>query len=130
MIRRFISSVSVVLLLCFSLSGCVWAILGAGAVGGYAISKDTIVGEIDSDYDTLWLAAERVGGIMGEIKAQDRVKGTIELDIDRTRVSIQIEKLTPETLRLRVKGRKYMYMIPNIGLAQKVFIKIQQQVEE
>ena len=128
MVRRFVSGVSVVLLLCFSLSGCVWAILGAGAVGGYAISKDTIVGEVDSDYDTLWLAAERVAGIMGEIKTQDRMKGTIELDIDRTRVSIQIERLTLETLRLRIKVRKYM--MPNIGLAQKVFIKIQQQIEE
>lgn len=128
MIRRFISGVSIILFLCFSLSGCVWAILGVGAVGGYAISKDTIVGEIDSDYDTLWSAAERVAGIMGEIKTQDRIKGSIELDIDRARVSIQIERLTPETLRLRVKGRRYM--MPNIGLAQKVFIKIQQQAEE
>ncbi len=128
MIRRFISGVSIVLLLCFSLSGCVWAILGAGAVGGYAVSKDTIVGEIDSDYDTLWMAAERVAGIMGEIKTQDREKGTIELDVDRARISIQIERLTLETLRLQVKGRKYM--MPNIGLAQKVFIKIQQQIEE
>lgn len=129
MIRRAIAGLFIVISLCFSLSGCVWMLLGAGAAGGYAVSKDSIAGEIDADYDTIWNAAERVSEIMGTIKNKDRTKGIIDLDVDKSKVSIRIERLTLETLRLRVAARKYKNLVPDPGLAQKIYVKINQQIE-
>jgi hypothetical protein len=116
-------------LLSLSLSGCVWMLLGVGAAGGYAISGDTIAGEIDKDYDSIWTAAEKVSSIMGTIKYKDRAKGYIDVDVEKSKVSINIERLTPETLRLKVSARKYLNLMPNKGLAQKIFVKINQQIE-
>lgn len=125
--KRIITGLVSVCLLCLSVSGCVWMVLGVGVAGGYAISKDTIAGELDKDYDSIWTAAEKVCSIMGTVKNKDRTKGFIDVDVDKAKVSINIERLTPETLRLKVSARKYM--MPNIALAQKIFVKINQQIE-
>lgn len=127
MIKRFVAAIVIVIFLGFSLSGCVWVLLGVGAVGGYAFSKDTIAGELDKDYDSIWTAAEKVSAIMGTVKNKDRTKGFIDVDVDKSKVSINIERLTPETLRLKVTARKLL--MPNISLAQKIFVKINQQIE-
>ncbi|PIQ89069.1 MAG: hypothetical protein COV72_05365 [Candidatus Omnitrophica bacterium CG11_big_fil_rev_8_21_14_0_20_42_13] len=111
----------------FNLSGCVWFLVGASAAGGYAVSRDTIAGEIDAEYNDVWLAAKNVSQIMGIIKEEDRAKGFLDLNVDKSHVVINIDRLTPETLRLKIKARKYL--MPNIGLAQKLFIKINQQIE-
>lgn len=129
MARKLIVAGALASFLCFSFSGCVWVLLGAGAAGGYAVSGDTIAGEIDADYDSIWSAAENVAKIMGTVKNKDRTKGIIGVDVDRSKVDILIERITPETLRLKVSARKYLNLMPNKGLAQKIYIKINQQIE-
>ncbi|MDP1853344.1 MAG: DUF3568 family protein [Candidatus Omnitrophota bacterium] len=125
--KKIIAGLVAICLSCLSLSGCAWMVLGVGVAGGYAISKDAIAGELDKDYDSIWTAAEKVSSIMGTVKNKDRTKGFIDADVDKARVSINIERLTPETLRLKVSARKYM--MPNIALAQKIFVKINQEIE-
>ncbi|MFH1269651.1 MAG: hypothetical protein ABIH75_01150, partial [Candidatus Omnitrophota bacterium] len=69
-----------ILFLLVSISGCAPLIIGGavGALGGYAVSKDTIQGETDRSYDSLWAAAYTVSKIRGEIKYDDKMKGYIE----------------------------------------------------
>jgi len=107
--------------------GCAPLIIGGavGAVGGYAISKDTIQGETDKSYDSVWEAALTVSKIRGQIKYEDNTKGYIELEAESSKVYIRLIRLTVATTRLRVSARKYHF--PNMSLAQDIFTKVMDQ---
>ena len=111
------------------ISGCVPLIVGGtvGAVGGYAISKDTVQGETDRSYDSLWNAALTVSRIRGQIKFEDRTKGYIELTAESSKVYIRLIRVTEATTRLRVQAKKYHF--PNLNLAQDIFVKIMEQAK-
>jgi hypothetical protein len=110
-----------------SISGCAPLIIGGavGALGGYAVSKDTLQGETDKNYDGLWEAALTVSRIRGQIKYEDKTKGYIELEAESSKVYIRLVRLTASTTRLKVSARKYHF--PNMGLAQDIFVKIMEQ---
>lgn len=113
-----------ILFLLFNLSGCAPLIVGV-AVGGitaYAVSRDTMQGETDKSYDSIWDAALRVARIRGTIVEEDSLKGCIELKAESSRVYINVIKLTPSANRLKVRARKYHF--PNLTLAQDIFTKI------
>ncbi|MDP8260219.1 MAG: hypothetical protein P9L96_04375 [Candidatus Gygaella obscura] len=114
------------LFLCLSVCGCWPLFIGVGALGGYAISKDTIQGEVAQDVGSVWGAAIKVSEITGIIRAEDRTKGTLAVEVDRNNVNIRIEELTKNTVRLRVSART-KYLLPNINLAQKIYIKISRE---
>lgn len=111
----------------FSISGCAPLIIGSavGALGGYAVSKDTIEGETDKNYDSLWEAALTVSKIRGQIKYENKTKGYIESEAESSKVYIRFIRLTVSTTRLRVSARKYH--LPNMILAQDIFVKITEQ---
>ncbi len=122
------SRITGVLIGCFLLSGCVPLIIGGvGVLGGYAISKDTIGAETDKKVEDLWQASKDVVSIMGIVKKVDEDAKILEANVYGSSVVVRIERLTDVTNRLRVKARKLM--MPNIGLAQKIFVKIMQKLE-
>ncbi|MFH1622542.1 MAG: DUF3568 family protein [Candidatus Omnitrophota bacterium] len=118
---------SVLLICCLFLSGCIFVVAGVGALGGYAISKDTIQGETEKTYDKVWNTAKSVLNTMGSVITENKSKGEFEADFSPSFVKVKIEELTPKTTRLRVSARKYMF--PNINLAQKIYIKIIEQAK-
>ncbi len=111
------------------ISGCAPLIIGGavGALGGYAVSKDTMQGETDKNFDGLWEAALAVSRIRGEVKYDDKAKGYIELQAESSKVYIRLVRLTLATTRLRVSARKYH--LPNMSLAQDIFVKIMDQAK-
>jgi len=113
-----------VMFLSCSCLGCLPLVLGgaAGALGAVVVTKDTIQGETDRSYDSLWSAAIRVSRIRGTIKNQDNLKGTIELEVESGRIWISLIRLTRATTRLKISARKYH--LPDLGLAQEIFVKI------
>jgi hypothetical protein len=113
--------------LLISVLGCAPLIVGGavGALGGYAASKATIQGETDKYYDSVWAAASTVASIRGEIKSEDRIKGYIELEAESSKVYIRLIRVTAATTRVRVTARKYH--LPNLALAQDIFVKIMEQ---
>ncbi|MFA5275293.1 MAG: DUF3568 family protein [Candidatus Omnitrophota bacterium] len=115
--------------LIFNLSGCVPLVVGGavGAVGGYAASKDTIQGDSDSPYESLWNAAVRVAEIRGKIRREDANTGIIQADIESSLVWIRLVRLTRATTRIRVSARKYHF--PNLALAQDLYVKIIEQAK-
>lgn len=125
--RKAVFALLLIPLLIVNLSGCVPLIVGGalGAAGAYAVSKDTIQGETDKPYDSLWEAAVAVSKIRGTIKQEDSSKGYIELQADASKVYIRLIRLTQATTRLKVSARKYH--MPNISLAQEIFLKIEEQ---
>ena len=112
-----------------NISGCLPLIIGgaAGALGAYALSKDTIQGETDKSYDSLWNAALMVSKFRGIIKQEDYTQGYIELEASSSRVWIRLIRLTQATTRLRISARKFR--LPNSSLAQDLFVRIMEQAQ-
>ncbi len=111
-----------------NITGCIFILGGAaGALGAYGISKDTIQVETDKPYDTLWNSALTVGKIRGTIIQEDSQRGYIELQLESSRVWIRFIRLTQATTRIRISARKYH--LPNIDLAQYIFVKIMEEAK-
>lgn len=110
-----------------NISGCVFIIAGTvGAVGGYAITRDTIQGEYDAKYDNAWKSALETCDTLGFITTKDTYKGTIEALVERAKVKVEITQLTQKAIRVKVKARKGIF--PRMGIAEKVFVKIVQKL--
>ncbi len=112
------------------LSGCTPLIVAvsAGAVGGYAVSRDTFEGVTSKGKDELWDAAYRVASIMGTIESSDRHNDEIIARIQGARVTIYVLAVNLTTTKLRVKARKSIF--PRSGLAQEVYVKTMNQLEQ
>jgi len=109
------------------LNGCVWLVVGGvGAVGGYAVTRDTIQGEYDAKFADAWRAAQSVCSTLGLVNSRDASAGVLEATIDRAKVRVEVTQITPEAIRLRVKARRGIF--PRLGMAQDVFVKIGQRL--
>ena len=121
--RKFVALILFIPFLAIGLCGCVPVFLMAvGGVGVYAVSRDTIKGDTDTSYEALWDAALKVARIRGTILQQDFNRGYIEVDAKPSKIWINLIRVTAATTQVRVSARKYK--LPNIDLAQEVFIKI------
>ena len=119
----------IVMVMALSLSGCFYIIFGgAAAAGGYAVSRDTIQGEIDREFSEVWDAASEIISIKGIIESQSHELGEIVAIINGARVTTTVIQLTPATIRLKVKARKSIF--PSIHTAQEVFVKIMNRLTE
>lgn len=118
-------------LMVFSLfiSGCapilIGAAVGAGAVGGYAVSKDTIQTDLDKPYEAIWDSALSVSKGYGNMKYEDAAGGRIELEQGPLYIWIKLIRMTRATTRIKVSVRKYH--LPNMALAQEIFARIIQE---
>ena len=111
-----------------SLSGCVFLIIsGIGAVGGYAISRDTIQGEYDANYNRAWKYALETCSYQGIIISKDTTRGVIEAEVEQAKVKVEITQLTADVIRLKVKARKGIF--PRIGIAERIFMRIVQSLK-
>ncbi len=118
-------------MLMFLASGCTAALIvagGAGAVGGYSLSRDTVEGVVGKGSDELWDAAHTVVSIMGSSNEERRKTGDIDATIAGAHVTVNVLAVNLTTSKLRVKARKYF--LPRVGLAQEIFNKIMHQLEE
>lgn len=109
--------------------GCVAFVVGGavGVLGGYAVSKDTIQGETEKGYDSLWDGASVVLEDMGASEINDSQKGVIRAKVGKSKVYITMEQLTPRTVRLKVKCRKNI--LPDLSLSQKLYVRIVEQAD-
>ena len=110
-----------------SLSGCIFIIAGTvGAVGGYAVTRDTIQGEYDARFDDAWKSSLETCNTLGYITTKDKTRGTIDATVERAKVRVEITQLTQEAIRVKVKARKGLF--PRMGTAEKVFVSIAQKL--
>lgn len=126
--RKTIPLYFLLLLLFLNIVGCVFVLGGAaGALGAYGISKDTVQAETDKPYDALWNSALTVARIRGTIKQEDSQRGYIELNVESGHVWIRLIRLTQATTRIRISARRYH--LPNLNLAQDMFVKIMEEAK-
>ena len=102
--------------------------VGAGAVGGYAASRDTFEGVSAKGQDEIWDAATHVLSIMGEVKDSDRKNGSISAIVSGVNVSVNVVPVSLTATKLRIKARKSIF--PRIATAQDVYTKIMHQLEQ
>jgi hypothetical protein len=100
--------------------------VGAGAAGGYALGRDYIQGEADKDFERVYSCAVSIVEIMGIVQSKFSSPSIakIKARVDTSSLEIIIERLTRQTVRLKVKSRKNM--MPNLELAQRVYNNILQ----
>ena len=117
-------SFTLLLFFLFSGCGCAPLIIGAaaGGLGAYVVSKDTVQGDTDKNYEALWDSALSVARSRGLIQQENAATGNIELGAESSKVWIKLVRLTQATTRVRVSARKYHF--PNMELAQDIFVKI------
>ncbi|MDI6606548.1 MAG: DUF3568 family protein [Candidatus Omnitrophota bacterium] len=108
--------------------GCAPLVIGgAGVLGGYAVGRDTIKGHSDKSYNAIWNSALKVAKIKGKLTKEDKEKGEIEMEAELSRVWIKLTKLTKSATEIKVSARKYS--LPNLKLAEEIFIKIMEQIK-
>jgi hypothetical protein len=130
-VRRPNPFVSIALLaaLIFGTGGCTMIAVGAvGALGGYAISRDTFEGITSKGMDEIWEAATRVASIMGTIDDNDRKRGQMIARINGAKVVITATPVNLTNTKLRIKARKMLF--PAVDIAQNVYAKIISQTEQ
>ena len=117
--------------LVLSTAGCVAPIIlavGAGAVGGYAVSRDTFEGVTVKSQDEIWDAAHKVLTIMGTLEEDNRRIGQMTARVSDARVTVTTVSISLTTTKIRIKARRGIF--PRIGTAQDVYTKIINQLEE
>jgi hypothetical protein len=98
--------------------------VGGGIAGGIAISQDTIEGNLDKSLERVWNAARDVIMAEGFIRLEDKPHGTLEAEVRKSQVNLDIRKITDKTVRVQVKARKGYRLIPDLGLANELYNKI------
>jgi len=117
-------SIAFVIFILPVLCGCLPLVIGAaaGGLGAYAISKDTVQGDSDKDFDSLWESAIDVCRQYGRIQEENISTGYIEASADSSKIWIRFIRLTRSTTRIRISARKHHF--PDMDLAQDLFVKI------
>ncbi len=111
------------------LSGCAVFLLGAGAAGGYAISKDSITNHYDLSSTVVYQAAREVIGDEGLVTLEDEHRGLIKAEVLDANVTIQVRKVSDRTTQLQVKARNDL-LLPKIAIAQNVYNKIDRRLAD
>ena len=109
--------------------GCPLFLLGAGAAGGYAVSKDTIEGLVEKPMDRVWRASRDVIMYEGFIRSEDKAHGKLEAEVKKSEVNIEVKQVTQRTVRIRVKARTGYKLLPKPDLANEIYNKIYQRIK-
>lgn len=119
---------SIVMLCMFFLCSCVPVLVGTGVVAGYTLSNDSAIGEVKCDYRTLWdVTMDKLETMKAEISNADESKGLIKAKVYDTDVTIKINMINSSVQKLKIAARKYL--LPKPQTAQKIFVKIIQDLE-
>ena len=103
--------------------GCAPILIGAGAVGGYAISKDSISNSFDLSMGHVYDTSRQVAEKVGLVTVADEKRGFIKASVPGATVTITVKRLTSRTVELKVKARNDVFL-PKIDIAQSVYNQI------
>jgi hypothetical protein len=111
-----------------SITSCVPVLVGTGVVAGYTLSNDSAIGEVKCDYRTLWdVTTDKLQNLKAEILTSNESKGLIKAKVSDNDVTVKIDTLSQSVQKLKISARKYL--LPKPQFAQKIFVKIVQDLE-
>ena len=103
-----------------SLSGCAALWLGAGAVGGYAVSRDSITNHLELPPSHVYHVSDQVIRELGIVREEDERRGFIQADVEGAHVTIRIKPVSETTVEFKVKARQG-FLIPKLAVAERVY---------
>ena len=109
------------------LSGCAAALVGVGAAGGYAISRDAITNQFEFPMDHVYRVGREVIGDMGLVTTEDAGRGVIRAEVQGVHVTLTVRRISERFVELKVKARN-QFLMPRIGVAQAVYNRIVQRL--
>ncbi|MDP2923813.1 MAG: hypothetical protein Q8O30_08890 [Candidatus Omnitrophota bacterium] len=120
---------SIFLIILISLiCGCVPVLIGTGLVVGYTLSSDSAIGEIKTEYRSLWdMSIKTIKEMKAENLNANESKGLIQVKISEHDITIKINQITEQVQKLKVSARKYL--LPKPYFAQKIFVKIVEELK-
>lgn len=118
---------AVVLGLLMTAVGCAPILIGAGAIGGYAISKDSVTNSYDLSFDHVYQVSREVVEKVGLITQEDAKRGLIKATVPGANVSVTLKRLTARTVQLKVKARNDVFL-PKIEVAQSIYNQIAEKL--
>ena len=110
------------------LSGCAAVLIGAGAAGGYAISKDSVQNGFDLPRSRVFAVSRDVDKAMGLLTTEDATHGLLKAVVEGANVTVTVSPITRKTVELRVKARNDLLM-PKVDIAQAIYTKILERLE-
>ena len=110
------------------LSGCALLLVGAGAAGGYAISRDSVKNLFDLPPDTVFRASRDVVAKEGTITIEDARNGVIKATLPGAKLTVTVKPVTKRTVELKVQARDGA-MFPKVDIAQAIYTKILERLE-
>lgn len=111
------------------LSGCAAVLVGAGAAGGYALSKDSVKNHFDVSKNRVFKESVAVAKDMGQVTLEDAKHGKIQAMIKEADITITVKPLTKKTVELKVRGRN-KFKMPAIDVAQEVYTNIHERLKK
>ena len=108
--------------------GCAPVLLATGAVAGYAISRDSVLLDMDQPWERVWRAAQEELRHQGLVKRENPKRGRLDGRVQETDVVIALKQLNPSTLRVVVRARKFL--LPKAEVSQRLAFGIQRRVEK
>jgi len=111
------------------LSGCAAALIGAGAAGGYAISKDSVTDHFDKSKDRVFRSSLAVAKEMGRVTLEDSKNGIIKTKVGEFDVTITVKQITDKTTELVVRARN-KFKMPKVDVAQDVYTEIEERLKK
>jgi len=111
-------------------SGCIYLVAGgAGVLGGYVISPDTVEGVVGGkDLDEVWNATSEVISVMGVVEEKNESGGILIAKIHGDKVTVTVMQISDQTIKLRVKSRRSF--LPRIRTSQEVYMKVEKYLYE
>ena len=109
------------------LSGCALALVGVGAAGGYAISRDSITNHVDLPLSHVYRVSREVVREVGLVSVEDESNGLIRATVEGVNVTVTVKRVSEQTVQLTVKARNQLLM-PKIGVAHTVYNRIIQRL--
>lgn len=107
-------------------TGCVVALVGAGAAGVYAISDDSVEAIVKTAPGYTYQKALKVMKSQGTVSKADSTAWHIEGRVDdaTTNVWVSFDPKTGKGSKITVKARKFGGTFPKIDVAKKVLNEI------
>ena len=105
-----------------STTGCAAVVLGAGAVAGYAVSRDHVELMVERPFDQVWLAALEETKRAGLLKDVNKDTGRIEAVSQGTHITVTLEPVSETTIKVLVRARKHL--LPTIEVAQRLATRL------
>ena len=105
------------------LSGCAALLIGAGAAGGYAISRDSITNHFDLPMSHVFRVSREAVSDVGLITVEDERRGFIKALVEGANVTVTVKPVSEKTVELKVKARNNLFL-PKIDIAQTVYNRI------